>query len=1233
MADRKRVYEGRPGLAEWGEDLGEVNPRVLRAVRAGAKANVMPSPSGVPFAGLVESTKSLPALPHFLGDLLTGGRYGLSERAPEFALEASAKYDELINKYLAEEGLAESSKLPMLEKYGLAAGEMLGQLPVPGKLLQKVVKKLPKAAKPAGWLAEYFGPTVDPKAINYAVGTGVGGTLRTATGEEPEGYAKGGLKKSPIDKVVSKVVDVKKLGEPSFNVPTPKLGARVAGYHIAQDLPAILSSGAITNRDVGSANMQGFAPSHVGGGYFYSDPQLAAAQRERVLEAIFEDGRVTTDEYPVLKMLMDRKARFAPDEDVGLNIPWEQSFREGSFATLDPVGLDRLLKIYSGDPEVTKDLVRDAMKAQGYAKGGLGRKPIVRATAEGVTEAGPRKSTEIMKEPGGNWLPGSVEQFIDRVRQDFITLGDRPKDRLAKLESSSSHISPNADPNYIAAYNREKTRLEAQVPVDQWLEKKLTNYVKNDMATERDPVRLGIEQRVAKVDADKAKAEQRIAKQQAKIAEAKAAGRDTTAVENRLALEIADLEERYSIDSVRAGVPVNDRYANLNAEDARRVYGKPALATTPQSQNWEDITDWMVGLNRAGDILQAPNQRLMEAIEQAPWLAKVPPETKVYEITGNPDYFNHMRDELFNSLRRDTDLPPELRLKADDLEKMSVDAVVAHTGKIDAWRDRNRIAAELSKSNNPATFTVKQYPGTGLEWKQLKMPEIKELPQIETRQRSATQGEFRVPGDPNWYAANDMGSVGLDFEGKARDLLSTRALREALEYEGGVMGHCVGGYCDPVKAGQKQIFSLRDAKGEPHVTIEVRPKDVSRAVGDLPAEERAELSRRVREELFGDPRANPGTKGPEDVGKFYDLIKQAYVEKYGEPPPDIVQIKGKGNRKPAEKYIPFVQDFVKSGKFGDIGDIENAELMKLGDQVITQKEFAPMREKALQFLSEHPSFEAARRANAEYYNFSGGIPSPEYSAVDRARGVPVAPDIPYTWRELSAILDDPKSWNPDDVSTALGHTRELARRAGIKNFADGGEVNGDYDEREIESIVEPLRQKLERFTGKTRELPLEDYPDPFAEMSPARKLLELAKGAGSSAKYLLTEFDAYADHLQAPEMYARMLRKRYPELGSKRINRGPLDAAINYAGAYDWAARPGVSPEDARSMAMRYQLRDYLRPSRVASNEVADYAQNLAGVEQALADRAAKIKRDREAIAELARKYVQRETEARRVGN
>jgi len=44
---------------------------------------------------------------------------------------------------------------------------------------------------------------------------------------------------------------------------------------------------------------------------------------------------------------------------------------------------------------------------------------------------------------------------------------------------------------------------------------------------------------------------------------------------------------------------------------------------------------------------------------------------------------------------------------------------------------------------------------------------------------------------------------------------------ESLEYEGVEMGHCVGGYCSPVERGDVHIYSLRDPKNKPHVTIEV----------------------------------------------------------------------------------------------------------------------------------------------------------------------------------------------------------------------------------------------------------------------------------------------------------------------------------------------------------------------------------------------------------------------------
>jgi hypothetical protein len=40
-------------------------------------------------------------------------------------------------------------------------------------------------------------------------------------------------------------------------------------------------------------------------------------------------------------------------------------------------------------------------------------------------------------------------------------------------------------------------------------------------------------------------------------------------------------------------------------------------------------------------------------------------------------------------------------------------------------------------------------------------------------------------------------------------------------------------------AGNSKIYSLRDAKGEPHVTVETRPGDFSAAFSDLTQEEQA----------------------------------------------------------------------------------------------------------------------------------------------------------------------------------------------------------------------------------------------------------------------------------------------------------------------------------------------------------------------------------------------------------
>ena len=85
-----------------------------------------------------------------------------------------------------------------------------------------------------------------------------------------------------------------------------------------------------------------------------------------------------------------------------------------------------------------------------------------------------------------------------------------------------------------------------------------------------------------------------------------------------------------------------------------------------------------------------------------------------------------------------------------------------------------------------------------------------------------------------------------------------------LGVEGDKMGHCVGSYCDDVASGRTTIYSLRDARNEPHATIEVLPT--------LP---------------LGRSRSR---------GK-------------------VEQIKGKGNTAPVEKYRPMIRQWLQTSDF------------------------------------------------------------------------------------------------------------------------------------------------------------------------------------------------------------------------------------------------------------------------------------------------------------------------------
>ena len=344
-------------------------------------------------------------------------------------------------------------------------------------------------------------------------------------------------------------------------------------------------------------------------------------------------------------------------------------------------------------------------------------------------------------------------------------------------------------------------------------------------------------------------------------------------------------------------------YGVTQAEGIRKHYGDPRLGQSPEAQAWEDATDVAMNKFPVGDILARKHGFSNKHIE--PWMEKTDPSTKVFRATDNMHAHYLGFDHLVDVLKQDLN---EGRLRPEQLSKVSIEHAVRRAHEYDQERKKAMAEAQLKATEGMPVH--KEYP-EGYKWIELALD--KNLP----------EGHKQTPAGTY---VDPQGNESIHHPNYAK-------LDDALKYEGDTMGHCVGGYTPDVVKGKSRIFSLRDAKNEPHVTVEVKPASVSESINKLPDEERRAMAQAVKDQHFGG--VMPGSRNED---KYWDLIDQSYKDKYGEPAPTIKQIKGKGNAKPKKDYIPFVQDFVKSGNWSDVGDIKNADMIKHKGQYMTHAE-------------------------------------------------------------------------------------------------------------------------------------------------------------------------------------------------------------------------------------------------------------------------------------------------------
>ena len=413
--------------------------------------------------------------------------------------------------------------------------------------------------------------------------------------------------------------------------------------------------------------------------------------------------------------------------------------------------------------------------------------------------------------------------------------------------------------------NAYKAGKAGDYAINQWVTGNLGNYVRKQMATHDDPIRKLAEQGIVHMP------------------------------------------------------PEQMGYGSTQAEGVRKHYGDPRLGQSPEAQAWEDAADVSMNKYTVGDILAGKHSH---AFGSEPWMEKADPSTKVFHANDNmhANYlgFDHMVDVLKQDLA-------EGRIRPEQLNKISIEQAVRRVHQYD--QERKKAMAETALKATEGMPVHKDY-GDGFKWIELTTPKNMKLPEGYSVKPDPIRNQKTGAVDNNSYRlVNNEGKLvgwGQTEDEAISAGLGEQVLKDALKYEGDTMGHCVGGYAPDVIEGRSRIFSLRDAKNEPHVTVEVKPKDLAMAFGKLPDEERRALSTEVKNKYFNG--AMPGARD-----EIWELLEQHYADKYGMPAPAIHQIKGKSNAKPKKDYIPYVQDFVKSGNWSDVGDAQNAELRKYTD--------------------------------------------------------------------------------------------------------------------------------------------------------------------------------------------------------------------------------------------------------------------------------------------------------------
>jgi hypothetical protein len=482
------------------------------------------------------------------------------------------------------------------------------------------------------------------------------------------------------------------------------------------------------------------------------------------------------------------------------------------------------------------------------------------------------------------------------------------------------------------------------------------------------------------------------------------------------------------MEAGRYRVPENVKQARFNAGFPIEGMGQSDLAKA-----WEHLSDASIKPQTVEQLINPQFQKegnVNSNIYQAernkannPWLEKLDPKDIVHETR---DPFNNLGfDHILDVLKEDI---TNGRLRPESLKNVSMEQAVRRAHEYDQELAKKM---EDARAKNLENMTVhKEYPD-GMKWVQLDKPG--QFAAESDSMGHSVRGYEPPKGHPDWIP--ESGDSGSEY-----------------------YGH--GGW-EAIKNKEAKVYSLVDPKGNPHTTVEVKanqnPYPVSgEAFAMLPQSTKAQYGQYVREWRQRNPHIEDLTD---------EHTTQALKEAGVPPQPDsITQIKGKGNLKPVDTYIPYVQDFVKSGNWGDVGDLHNTGLFNVQGKYFTEPELTEAAKKYGRMGVQDTPWEVARQRHID-----AGVPEEEalanwVDAFKDGRGrLDIPPEPPVEATPNLPPPETPQFKRGGKVHITDNLDTQWAETAFKPHMAGGGEIA-----KLVEKAIK-IPTKFERATPLTKE--------------------------------------------------------------------------------------------------------------------------------------------------------------------